>query len=426
MLRKEISMNVKLRVVLLAAVAGATALFLAGRVIAAGPAAPAGSTEKELKVGIDVALTGGAAPWGKHAWNVYQLLFDEINAGGGLACPKGTKINYRVMDHQSKPDVAQAVAERLADWGAPAIFGTNQSDSALTAQAVAERRRVLFIDTSDADQMITERGFKYTFRTAPSNVQLGPAAIEFVKDVQQRTGVQSKAVAILTSQTAGGEAIRKSWLDVVPKAGFNLVDNQSYPLTTVDYTPIFRRFKSKNVDLLFVTSFTADAILINRGMKQADFNPIAFVGVNGGYNTNEYIQQVGKDADYTLLINWFSPDLRLPNLKPLIEKYKRRFNVEFESADATAANGISVFVDAVERACSTETERIRQALQQTDLKAGQRWYVVPDGAKFDQTGQNIKQKVVGLQIQKGQFVGVWPYDYAAGKVVWPIPAWKDR
>jgi branched-chain amino acid transport system substrate-binding protein len=413
-------MNKTFRVALVAAIAGSAVFALVGHLPAAGPA------DKELKVGIDVALTGGAAPWGKHAWNVYQLLFDEVNAAGGLACPKGTRINYRVMDHQSKPDIAQAVAERLADWGAPVIFGTNQSDSALTAQVVAERRRVLFLDTSDADPMITERGFKYTFRTAPSVAQIGPATLELVKDIQQRAGTHVKTVAILTAQVAAGEAVRKIWADAVVKGGFELVDNQSYPLTTSDFTPIVRRLKSKKVDLLLLSSNPNDAILINRGIKQEDFNPVAFIGMDGGYNTNDYISQLGKDADYTMLMNWFSPDLRLQNLRPLIEKYKRRFNVEFESADATAANGVSVLVDAVERACSTDTEKIRQALQQTDMKVGQRWYVVPDGAKFDQTGQNIKQKVVGLQILKGQFVGVWPHEYAAGKVVWPIPAWKDR
>lgn len=274
--------------------------------------------------------------------------------------------------------------------------------------------------------MITERGFKYTFRANPNNNQLGSASIEFLKDVQQRTGVQAKAVAVMTAQTAGGEAARKIWADTLPKAGFNVVDNQSYPLTTTDFTSIIQRFKSRNVDLLLLVSNPNDAILINRAMKQQDFNPIAFIGVVGGYYTSDYVQQLGKDADYTIVMNWFSPDLNLPNLKPLADKYKQRFNTDFDTTDATVANGVSVFVDAVERACSTDVERIRQAIQQTDMKVGQRWYVVPEGAKFDRNGQNIKQKVIGIQIRNGQFVGVWPVEYAAGKLVWPIPAWKDR
>lgn len=411
-------MNRTLRIALLGAAVGAIALVLAAR-----SSAPAAA---ELKIGINVGLTGGASPWGKHAWNTYQLLFDEINNAGGLSCPKATKITYRVADHQSKPDISQANAERLADWGAVAIFGANQSDSALTAQAVAERRRILFIDTTDGDPMITERGFKYTFRVDPSSNQIGAASIEFVKDVQQRTGVRPKAVALLTVQNAGGEAARKIWADTLPKAGFNLVDNQSYPATTNDFTPIIRRFKSKGVDLLFLQSTPNDAILITRAMKQEDFNPIAFVASVGGQYTKDYTQQLGKDADYTIVMNWFSPDLTLPNLKPMADKYKQRFNTDFDTTDATVANGVSVLVDAVERACSTDVERIRQAIQKTDMKAGQRWYVVPDGAKFDQNGQNIKQKVIGIQIRNGQFVGVWPVEYAAGKLVWPMPAWKDR
>jgi branched-chain amino acid transport system substrate-binding protein len=413
-------MNRRLRLALLAAVMGTTALIPASRSTAADPA------PKELKVGIGVGLTGGAAPWGKHAWNTYQLLFDEINAAGGLACPKGTKIAYRVADHQSKPDISQANAERLADWGASVIFGANQSDSALTAQAVAERRKILFLDTTDADPMITDRGFKYTFRIDPHSAHLMTASIELVKDFQQRTGVQPKAVAVLTAQTAAGEASRKMWVDALPKAGFNVVEVQSYPLTTTDFTPTFQRFKSKKVDLLLLNSNPNDAILINRAMKQEDFSPIAFIGLVGGYYTNDYVQQLGKDADYTIVMNWFSPDLKVPNLKPLQDRYKQRFGTEFDTTDATVANGVSVFVDAVERACSTDVEAIRKALLQTDMKVGQRWYVVPDGARFDEKGQNVKQKVIGIQIRNGHFVGIWPVDYAAGKAAWPIPVWKER
>ncbi len=48
------------------------------------------------------------------------------------------------------------------------------------------------------------------------------------------------------------------------------------------------------------------------------------------------------------------------------------------------------------------------------------------GVKFDEKGQNTLGAGIIVQIQNGQYVTIWPASVASGKLVYPIPAWKDR
>ena len=43
-----------------------------------------------------------------------------------------------------------------------------------------------------------------------------------------------------------------------------------------------------------------------------------------------------------------------------------------------------------------------------------------------QTGQNDQAKGILVQIQKGQYVTVWPFDSAAAEVVWPLRPWGTK
>ena len=46
--------------------------------------------------------------------------------------------------------------------------------------------------------------------------------------------------------------------------------------------------------------------------------------------------------------------------------------------------------------------------------------------KFDASGQSPEGQLVMLQVQKGQFVTVWPAEVAAAAPVYPVPGWSKR
>jgi branched-chain amino acid transport system substrate-binding protein len=81
-----------------------------------------------------------------------------------------------------------------------------------------------------------------------------------------------------------------------------------------------------------------------------------------------------------------------------------------------------VLADAINRAGSTDPEKIQAALKATDLKADQ-LMIGYNGVKFDDTGQNTLASTFLIQLQGKQYVSIWPADRATGKLELPMQGW---
>jgi branched-chain amino acid transport system substrate-binding protein len=79
-----------------------------------------------------------------------------------------------------------------------------------------------------------------------------------------------------------------------------------------------------------------------------------------------------------------------------------------------------VFADALQRAGSTDSDAVRDALAETDM---QTFY---GNVKFDETGKNIAKPMVLRQIKDGKYYLVAPTDWANAELVYPRPMWADR
>ena len=105
-------------------------------------------------------------------------------------------------------------------------------------------------------------------------------------------------------------------------------------------------------------------------------------------------------------------------------EYAKRFEQEYgyvppyQAAESSAA--VLVYVDALERAGSFDTEKVCDALAATNLETFYGW------VDFDDTGKNIAKPMVLRQVQKGKYIPVAPSKFAAGQVIYPRPKWRER
>jgi branched-chain amino acid transport system substrate-binding protein len=84
-----------------------------------------------------------------------------------------------------------------------------------------------------------------------------------------------------------------------------------------------------------------------------------------------------------------------------------------------------VLREALEKAASTDREKLRDALAQTEI-CGDKNLLPYDCIKFDASGQSEQGRLGILQEQNGEFVSVWPPEISPKKAVWPVPAWDKR
>jgi branched-chain amino acid transport system substrate-binding protein len=137
------------------------------------------------------------------------------------------------------------------------------------------------------------------------------------------------------------------------------------------------------------------------------------------------IKNFGPLADYTLCAAQWAPALTYKDKWfGSASDYAKRFEKEYgyvppyQAAESTAS--VLVYADALQRAGSFETEKVREAISVTSLET---FY---GNVKFDETGKNVAKPMVLRQIQKGEYKVVAPTRWATSKLIWPTPKWSKR
>jgi branched-chain amino acid transport system substrate-binding protein len=139
----------------------------------------------------------------------------------------------------------------------------------------------------------------------------------------------------------------------------------------------------------------------------------------------DVIGKFGGDSNYTLCATqWAETMTYKDNYFGFAGDYYNDFKTEYgyappyQAAESTAS--VLTYIDALQRANSFDTEKVRDALAATNLQTFYGWI------KFDETGKNIAKPMVLRQIQNGKLIPVAPSKFAAGKVIYPKPKWSER
>ena len=121
----------------------------------------------------------------------------------------------------------------------------------------------------------------------------------------------------------------------------------------------------------------------------------------------------------------FSLDMaqKRPSVRKVNDMYKTRSNRDLNDSTSRELMGLLVLADAIDRAKSTEPDKIQAALKATDLKPDQ-LIMGYKGVKFDDKGQNILAAGLVIQLQDGEnYVAVWPKNQAKTAPVLPYRGW---
>jgi branched-chain amino acid transport system substrate-binding protein len=403
-------------------------MLLAGASAAVGAVAMPGilrAQTNEILLGALIALTGPNSAWGQRTWRGFQLACDLVNEQGGVASLGGAKLKYVVADTESKPELATSQVEKLIRQGAVAIIGTNQSPATIVATQITEQAKVPFVTSTDADPIITTRGFKYVFRTAPTIERFEDDLLKAIRAAADAAGDKPTKLAVLSENTITGQSSVKIAKGLAEKYGFELVDTATYDATrTQNFTPYIAKYKGQGVEVLIGHNRPNDAILITRSMRELNFNPKAYGGLIGGHISNEYLDALGPTADNVLVSAPWSGDINIPGLDKISQAYKARYN---EPLDGTGAGGVIALAaiwSGLEKAASADRTKLRDAMAALDVPSGERMLIQPGALKFDETGENAKASGVVMQIKNKTFTTVAPADVAKGKMAYPKPEWS--
>jgi len=390
---------------------------------------PASAAEKEIKVGLLYPVSGPVSSIGQLCVNGHKFAVDKINAQGGIKSLGGAKIKLVIADTEGKGEVGMAETEKLIkNENVVAIFGAYQSGVTFPTTQVAEKYKTPFLVGQAVADPITDRGFKYTFRTQFKGSWNAIGTLNILKWLGEKKGKPAKTVALLYEDTLWGQSTAKTWKKKTPDYGLKIVGDFPYSKSATDLSPTITKIKALKPDALLQISYTADAILLTRTMYELGLNTSARIPSGGGHSDPRFLEAVGDMAENIIVNLMWHHTLKGPGTKvqDTNAAFKKIYGDDLDDYSASAYSITWVLKDALERAGSTDKEKLREAISKTNIDIHNSPSVMPFALKFDKTGQDPDAIGVATQYQNGKQVLIWPEEFAAAKPVFPMPTWKER
>ncbi len=393
----------------------------------------AGEKVSEVKIGVVLSLSGVAANQGIQTKTGAIIAAEEINSKGGIPALGGAKLVLLFADSQSKPDVGASETERLIQKeGVPIMMGAYQSAVTTVTTEVAERQKTPWLVTGSVADIITQRGFKYTFRPNNKAVYDAKEQLEAIKTLTQETGKGPRTLALLVEGTDWGKSHATNVRNLAKQMGYELVVDEAYTPGQADFSPQILKIRSRKPEALIAAMYTQDHILFNKQYYEGKLElPFGFHSVGAGAEDPNFYKAVPPESvaymfvqedfqfDITDVVEW---------TRPVDKKFSDMLGYGITAYGAQGYSAVYTLYDVLQRAGSLDKEKIRDAFSKTNITSGPALIMGWQKIAFDKDGQNVDAHGVISQNLKGKRTTVWPVaNRPKGmKPAWPIPSWKER
>jgi branched-chain amino acid transport system substrate-binding protein len=366
--------------------------------------APLAMAADPIKIGVDTPLSGTYAPIGQQVRWGLELATKEVNAAGGIA---GRQIQLIFEDEEANPAVAVQKADKLfqvekVDF----LTGTVNSGSTLAVGQIAERANKLMATTvSFADSITTDKCSPNVFRVnARAEQQSAALAAWLAKDKP------NPKVYFLGPDYEMGRSTVAAFQKGVKERGGTSLGEVFAPLDSKDYTQYFGQIRAARPQVLYTSTAGNDTVRLLTQMQDFGLlNNLTVVGASGTV-TSQNVGAIGSAADGFTTGVGYSPQIDTPENKKFLEAFRAAYKTDPDLYGADSYGLILFYKAAVEKAGSTETDKVRAAMG--DLK-----WATPQGEKTMRAGDHqAVQTMYVVQVEKSQFKikGTVPADQAIG------------
>ena len=370
---------------------------------------------RSVKIGLVHPVSGGLAYSGAQGRLGCQLAIDEINAAGGIKSMGGARLEAALADSQSRPEVGVSEVERLQQEGVAAYVGCFSSAIALPAtQAAAKYNTPFLIDVGVSDNIVN-RGLKNVFRLAPGFGKCVDDAIEGLGGVNKAAGGIAKKAVLVHEESEFGTGTAKLLAGKLPGIGIEVAETIKHANPTRDFTNVALRIRSLRPDLVIMSNYQNEYVLLARTLHQQKVDLAAMFSVLGGGFNYKLVQEQPDVAQHMMDFNhWYNP--RSPKVADLRKRTADK-GALFTFEVYCGYNSVKLYADALQRAATADKEKVIAALESSTWSD----HFMPYGATKFVNGQNQGGKAVLLQATKTDIDVVWPNEFAAAKPVFPKP-----
>jgi len=324
-----------------------------------------------VKIAVTGPFTGGSAPMGASMRDGAKLAIAEINAAGGIDVG-GKKMKFEVIerDDEAKNDRGALIGQELAAMAdLSGVIGSVNTGVVLAGDKYLQEKGITKIITPAAGSASMTQWSK----AATPDVSIFRFAahdgIQAAMVVEEAINRKFTKVAILADSTNYGVSGRDDLLEQIKKQGGKLevVSTEKFNIGDKDMTAQLLKAKSAGAQAILIWGIGPELAAVANGMAKIGMkDPLI-----GGWplSMSNFVDNAGKNGDGTLMPQTFIEEPITPKAKAFIEAYHKTYNVTRIPSPVSAAQGydaVLLFAAAVKQAKSTDTHRIKEALE--DLK----------------------------------------------------------
>ena len=341
---------------------------------------------KEIKIGGVAPATGEAATFGASTKNGFDMAVAEWNGKGGVL---GKQVKMAFADDKGDPAEAATVWTKLIEQDKVcAIVGTVMSKCSLAGAPISQASKIPMISTSSTNPKVTLVG-NYIFRVCFIDPFQGTVGAKFAfEDLKAK-----KAACIFDVGNDYTKGLSEFFKAKFTSLGGEVVGYEGHATGTTDFKAQLTKVLAAKPDMLYVSDYYNDVALIAKQARELGFKGPMLGG--DGWDSPKLMEVGGSAVEGCYFTNHYSQDDTSPIVQEFVKNYKAKYNATPDALAALAYDSTYIMLDAIQRAGSTDGDKIKAALVATDLKT------VTGQVKFDDHRNPVKSAVI-IEILNGK------------------------
>ena len=321
-------------------------MLAAAALILAVPAVAAerGVTDTEIVIGTYTDLSGVTAMWGVNNANAWHMVFDDVNAEGGI---NGRKIKYIVEDNQYQiPRSVQAANKLINRDGAFILVanGGTPMNNAVMPDQLAKGVANVFPLTSARSMYEPLNHLK--FGLGSSYYDQVRAGLKYFVEKRDK-----KKICTMAQDTDFGRDITDGVKDQLKAENMTVAGATLHKPTDTDFSASAARMKDVDCDLIVVGGIVRDSVQIVSAIRKIGWN-VDIMGQAASYDDVVATVPGGTtEGFYSMTPMLFVAETSTdPKVRAFVAEYRKDFGKEPNFAAQIGYTGANVTALALKNA----------------------------------------------------------------------------
>ena len=367
---------------------------------------------QNITIGMTVSKTGAMNVDSLEQYRGFELWRDQVNAAGGIkAGGKSYKVQFVSYDDESNVKrVQQLYSRMILQDNAEFLFSPYSSPLTATAAIVTEQYGKIMITTGAAEGKTYTLGNHYLFQMFAPGTEYLKGALDALKSKDPKA-----TVAFVYEDASFSNSVVDPAKAYAQQIGVNVVFSERYAPNTTDFSALIDKVIASKATVLMGGGHYADGSTLAKQLYEHKV-PLKMIAMLVAPDSDKW-PELGDAGLGVIVPSQWEPQVALkpqygPGGADFAKWYKAKYNSEpsYESAGGYAAG--LILQRAIEQAGTTDTAKVADALNKTDITTF-----------YGRTKFSTDAKDHGLQVGHAMVLAQWQRD-KSGKpvkqVVWPL------